>query len=133
MSLANNHAYDYGNEALLDTFDTLESAGIPYVGAGRNLDEALKPVYLIANDMKIAVVSATQIERNANPDTKEATAASAGVLRCLDPSALLRVIAEAKENSDFVILYIHWGTESQEDIDWLQEADQRRMHVRGWT
>ena len=121
VSLANNHAYDYGNDALLDTFDTLESAGIPYVGAGRNLDEALKPVYFIANDMKIAVVSATQIERNANPDTKEATAMSAGVLRCLDPSALLRVIAEAKENSDFVILYIHWGTESQEEIDWLQE------------
>lgn len=121
VSLANNHAYDYGNEALLDTFDTLEVAEIPYVGAGRNLEEALKPVYLIANDMKIAVVSATQIERNANPDTKEATAASAGVLRCLDPSALLRVIAEAKQNSDFVILYIHWGTESQEEIDWLQE------------
>lgn len=121
VSLANNHAYDYGNDALLDTFDTLEAADIPYVGAGRNLDEALKPVYLIANDMKIAVVSATQIERNANPDTKEATAASAGVLRCLDSSALLRVIADAKENSDFVILYIHWGTESQEEIDWLQE------------
>lgn len=121
VSLANNHAYDYGNEALLDTFDTLEAAQVPYVGAGRNLEEALKPVYLIANDMKIAVVSATQIERNATPDTKEATATSAGVLRCLDPSALLRVIAEAKENSDFVILYIHWGTESQEEIDWLQE------------
>ena len=121
VSLANNHAYDYGNEALLDTFDTLEAVDMPYVGAGRNLEEALKPGYLIANGMKIAVVSATQIERNANPDTKEATATSAGVLRCLDPSALLRVIAEAKENSDFVILYIHWGTESQEAIDWLQE------------
>lgn len=121
VSLANNHAYDYGNEALLDTFDTLEAADIPYVGAGRNLDEALKPVYIIANDMKIAVVSATQIERNANPDTKEATASSAGVLRCLDPSALLRVIEEAKADSDFVILYIHWGTESQEELDWLQE------------
>ncbi len=121
VSLANNHAYDYGNEALLDTFDTLEAAEVPYVGAGRNLEEALKPVYLIANGMKIAVVSATQIERNANPDTKEATASSAGVLRCLDPSALLRVIAEAKENSDFVILYVHWGTESQEATDWLQD------------
>lgn len=121
VSLANNHAYDYGNEALLDTFDTLETIGIPYVGAGRNLDEALKPVYLIANGMKIAVVSGTQIERNANPDTKEATATSAGVLRCLDPSALLRVIAEAEANSDFVILYIHWGTESQKETDWLQE------------
>lgn len=121
VSLANNHAYDFGEEALLDTFTTLENAGIPYVGAGRNIEEARKPVYFIANGIKIAVVSATQIERNAVPDTKEATTASAGVLRCMDPAALLEVIAEAKENSDFVILYIHWGTESQAQTDWLQD------------
>ncbi|MDE7476706.1 MAG: CapA family protein [Lachnospiraceae bacterium] len=121
VSLANNHAYDFGEDALLDTFTTLENAGIPYVGAGRNIDEARKPTYLIANGIKIAVVSATQIERNAVPDTKEATMTNAGVLRCMDPSALLEVIAEAKANSDFVILYIHWGTESQEKTDWLQD------------
>lgn len=121
VSLANNHAYDYGETALMDTFTTLENANIPYVGAGRNIDEAKKPLYLIANGIKIAIVSATQIERNATPDTKEATATSAGVLRCMDPSALLEVIAEAKANSDFVVLYIHWGTESQEQTDWLQD------------
>lgn len=121
VSLANNHAYDYGEDALLDTFTTLENAGIPYVGAGRNIEEARKPVYFIANGMKIAVVSATQIERNAVPDTKEATTTNAGVLRCMDPTALLEVIAEAEANSDFVILYIHWGTESQAETDWLQD------------
>ena len=121
VSLANNHAYDYGETALMDTFTTLENAQIPYVGAGRNIDEAKKPLYLIANGIKIGIVSATQIERNATPDTKEATATNAGVLRCMDPSALLEVIAEAKANSDFVILYIHWGTESQEQTDWLQD------------
>jgi len=61
VSLANNHAYDFGKEALLDTFTTLETAGIPYVGAGRDLNEAKKPVYFIANGMKIGIVSATQI------------------------------------------------------------------------
>lgn len=121
VSLANNHAYDYGETALMDTFTTLENANIPYVGAGRNIDQAKKPLYLIANGIKIGIVSATQIERNATPDTKEATATSAGVLRCMDPSALLEVITEAKANSDFVILYIHWGTESQEQTDWLQD------------
>ncbi len=121
VSLANNHAYDHGEEALLDTFAVLENADIPYVGAGRNLDEAKKPVYFIANGMKIAVVSATQIERNSTPDTKEATSTNAGVLRCMDPTTLLSVIAEAKQNSDFVILYIHWGTESHEEIDRYQE------------
>jgi poly-gamma-glutamate synthesis protein (capsule biosynthesis protein) len=121
VSLANNHAFDYGEDALLDTFDTLETAGIPYVGAGRNIDEAMKPVYFVANGIKIAVVSATQIERNSTPDTKEATQTSAGVLRCMDETKLLAVIDEAKANSDFVILYIHWGTESVEDTDWLQD------------
>ena len=120
VSLANNHAYDYGEAALQDTFTTLENAGIPYVGAGKNIDEAKKPLYLIANGIKIGIVSATQIERNATPDTKEATATSAGVLRCMDPSALLEVIADAKANSDFVILYVHWGTESQETTDRFQ-------------
>ena len=121
VSVANNHIYDYGEISLLDTLDTLEQAEIPYVGAGRNLQEAMTPVYYIANGMKIAFVSATQSERNSVPDTKEATQDSAGVLRCMNPDNLLLVIEEAKKNSDYVILYIHWGTESQEAIDWLQE------------
>ena len=121
VSVANNHIYDYGEVSLLDTLDTLEQAEIPYIGAGRNLQEAMTPVYYIANGMKIAFVSATQIERNGTPDTKEATQDSAGVLRCMNPDNLLLTIEEAKKNSDYVILYIHWGTESQEAIDWMQE------------
>ena len=121
VSLANNHSFDFGEISLLDTLETLNNADIPYVGAGANLEEAIKPVYFVANGMKIAIVSATQIERTSTPDTKEATQNRAGVLRCMDATRLLSVIAEAKENSDFVILYIHWGTESQEEIDWLQE------------
>ncbi len=112
VSLANNHAYDHGPDALLDTFDTLDSAGIPYVGAGHNIEEAMKPVYFIAGGMKIAFVSATQIERSLPPDTKEATETDPGVLRTLDPTRFLDVIRTAKENSDFVIAYVHWGSEN---------------------
>ena len=73
VSLANNHAYDYGETAFLDTMETLENAGITYVGAGRNLQEARRPVYYIINNMKIAIVAATQIEKLDHPDTKGAT------------------------------------------------------------
>lgn len=121
VSVANNHIYDYGEVSLLDTLDTLKSAGIAYTGAGENLEEAMKPIYLIANGMKIGIISATQIERNGTPDTKEATQTNAGVLRCMDAANLLQVIAQMKERCDYIILYIHWGTESQEQIDWLQE------------
>lgn len=118
--LANNHIYDFGEVGLLDTLDTLGNAGIPQVGAGRNLEEASAPLYFIVNDMKIAVVAATQIERLDNPDTKGATENSAGVFRCWNPDKLYQIVAEAKENSDFVIVYIHWGTENQAELDWAQ-------------
>ena len=121
VSLANNHAYDYGEEALLDTLQTLQNAQIPYVGAGVNIEEASKPVYFDINDMKIAFISATQIERLDNPDTKGATTTSPGVFRCLNGEKLLQTVKEAKEESDFVIVYVHWGTENEEETDWLQE------------
>ncbi len=40
VTLANNHAVDYGTEALLDTFDYLRAAGIAWAGAGENAEEA---------------------------------------------------------------------------------------------
>lgn len=120
VSIANNHVYDYGEESLLDTLTTLEEAAMPYVGAGRNIEEAIKPVYFIANDYKIAYVSATQIEQGDYPDTKGAGENSAGVLRCWNPEMLYEVVADAKANSDFVVVYIHWGTELSETLHWAQ-------------
>ncbi len=122
VSLANNHAYDYGEVSLLDTLDTLDGAGIARVGAGRNLKEAMQPVYYVANNYKIAIVSATQMERFQVPDTKGATENGAGVFRCMDEENLIKALGEAKLESDYVILYIHWGTENQEEIDWWQET-----------
>lgn len=120
VSLANNHSYDYGEISLLDTLDTLEGAAIPYVGAGRNIVEAVKPVYFIANDYKIAFVSATQIEQGDYPDTKGAGENSAGVFRCWNDDRVCDVVREAKEQSDFVIAYIHWGTEMTDELHWAQ-------------
>lgn len=129
--LANNHIYDFGETGLFDTLDTLTAAEIPSVGAGRNLEEASAPLYFIVNDMKIAIVAATQIERLENPDTRGATENSAGVFRCLNPEKLYEVVASAKANSDFVIVYIHWGTENQTEIDWAQIDQAPRIAEAG--
>ncbi|MCM1251195.1 MAG: CapA family protein [Clostridium sp.] len=131
VSLANNHTYDYGEQALLDTLQTLKDAGMPYVGAGTNLEEAAAPVYFIINDIKIAFISATQIERLDNPDTKGATEISPGVFRCWNAEKLLQVIAAAKAESDFVVVYVHWGTENQEETDWAQNKQAPEMVEAG--
>ncbi|MCM1173581.1 MAG: CapA family protein [Blautia sp.] len=131
VSLANNHAYDYGEQALLDTMQILREEGIPYVGAGGNIEEASAPVCFIVNDIRIAFVSATQIERLDNPDTKGATGTSPGVFRCLNGERLMQTVAAAKEENDFVIVYIHWGTENQEETDWAQEKQAPELAAAG--
>lgn len=110
VGLANNHVYDYGKIGLLDTLDNLEKLEMPVIGAGKNIKEASSPVYFIANGKKIAIVAATQIERSTRY-TKEATEDAPGVLKTLHPDKYLQVIAQAKKNADYVICFVHWGTE----------------------
>lgn len=131
VSLANNHAYDYGEISMLDTLEVLNLLQMPYVGAGRNLEEAEDAVYFLANDMIIGYLSATQIERNDNPDTKAATETSAGVFRALNPKRLEERIAEAKQHCDYLVVYIHWGTESVNQPDWLQMETAPKLAAAG--
>ena len=63
VTLANNHTWDFGEQGFLDTLATLEETGIPYIGGGRNLAEAMRPKVFEAGGMKIAVLNATEIER----------------------------------------------------------------------
>lgn len=131
VSLANNHAYDYGEISMLDTLEVLDLLQMPYVGAGRNLAEAEDAVYFLANDMIIGYLSATQIERNEPPDTKAATETSAGVFRALNPKRLEERIAEAKQHCDYLVVYIHWGTESVNQPDWLQMETAPKLAAAG--
>ena len=112
VSVANNHVFDYGATGLNSTLETLEEYKIPYVGAGRNLEEASKIVYFVINGKKIAYTAATQIERTYNY-TKEATANTPGVLKTLNADKYVKVIKEAKKNADYVIAFVHWGTEGK--------------------
>ncbi|MCL2717199.1 MAG: CapA family protein [Lachnospiraceae bacterium] len=131
VSLANNHTFDYGEISLLDTLDTLEAYGVPYVGAGRNIEEAAAPVYFIISDIKIAFIAATQIERFHNPDTRGATETLPGVFRFLNNERLLYTIAEARENSDFVVVFLHWGSERATEPDWSQLEQSLKIAAAG--
>jgi poly-gamma-glutamate synthesis protein (capsule biosynthesis protein) len=43
VTLANNHALDYGLDAFLDTLAYLREAGIAYAGAGQDIEQARQP------------------------------------------------------------------------------------------
>ncbi len=120
VSLANNHTFDFGEEAFNDTLTTLQNYGMPFAGAGNNLQEAAAPVYFISEDIKFAVICATQIERLDNPRTRGATETESGVFRCWNGANLISAVEAAKEQADFVIVFVHWGTELMEETDWAE-------------
>lgn len=118
LTLANNHVYDYGKEAFYDMLDSLNEYKIPYIGAGKNIDEAKEPYYFILNGYKIAFINATRAEKNIK--TPEATETEGGVFRCYDPEPLKKVISETKKNSDYIILLVHWGSEDSHELEDVQ-------------
>lgn len=118
VKLANNHAYDYGEQAMLDTMDTLKGAGIQYIGAGSNLKEAMTPVYVELDGKTVAFVAASRAEKNIK--TPQATETTAGILRCYETKFFIETIKEAKENADFVLAYVHWGTEYSYELEDVQ-------------
>lgn len=122
VSLANNHTCDYGEVGLLETMDTLKEKGIVYSGAGRNLDEASAVQYFVTGGRKIAFVSATEIERFYH-FTKKAGENTPGVLKTQQEETVFAEIAEARANSDYVIMFVHWGAEGKIK----QDDDQRAL------
>ncbi len=105
-SQANNHAYDWGPEALLDTLERLRAAGIMPAGAGQNILAAHYPLLVRVGALRIAFLAYVNI------DPKEATAAvdRPGVA-WLDPAQALTDIRFARPLADLVIVCPHWGVE----------------------
>lgn len=114
VALANNHIYDFGGDAFTDTINTLTSNGITHFGGGNNIDEAKRPVYYIINGIKIGFVGATRAEKIHY--TPGATSNSSGVLLTYDDTEYLNVIRNAKKYCDYLVAYVHWGTEDSHTV-----------------
>jgi poly-gamma-glutamate synthesis protein (capsule biosynthesis protein) len=110
LSLANNHTGNFGTKGLEQTFKYLNEAGIKYVGAGENANEANAPIIIESNGLKFAFLAYTDIDFT--PAEYGATDESAGVA-FMDKEKMATAIIEAKKQADFVIVSMHAGNEYQ--------------------
>ena len=125
VTLANNHALDYGRDAMLDTIDTLDRAGIRHVGAGKNLAEARKPAIVELNGRTFAFIGATRVYPEAD---WAAGTDSAGMFSAYDGGAqLAEEVKAAKQQADYVIAYVHWGIEREEMPNEVQKSIAHRL------
>ena len=125
VSLANNHTYDYGYESFVDTISTLRNAGITYVGAGMTASEANAPVTMLMNGYKIAYIACSGVEDPIK--TPVATETSCGIMGSYDNGEAVRIaVEEARAESDYVIVYPHWGFENTTQLTSAQNSNSRK-------
>lgn len=104
VTLGNNHAKDYGPTALLDTFEHLRRAGVRWVGAGANTEEASQPIWIEEKGIRVAVVSFTAVVPKGFPAGK-------GTPGVATPDHVIPRLPENRRRADVVIAVPHWGTE----------------------
>ena len=108
VSLANNHVLDYGTKALGETLDNLDQYGITRTGAGRNVQEAFKPVIQERNGLKIGVLSFSRVVPYPN---WVAGANQPGVANGWDNKVVLETIKKVDPQVDVLVVAMHWGIE----------------------
>jgi poly-gamma-glutamate capsule biosynthesis protein CapA/YwtB (metallophosphatase superfamily) len=130
VSLASNHAMDWGPHAMLDTIDVLRQRGINVVGAGRNIGEARTPAVMEINGVRVAFLAYCSILNEgywAGPTRPgvaplrvhtyyETFEYQPGIPPKVvtvpyeeDMRALLDDIHKAKQVADVLVLSLHWG------------------------
>ena len=118
VSLGNEHAADFGQDALKENLELLKNAKIAAVGAGADANQAKQPVYLIVNGIKIGFTAASGVE-----DTFDLAAGEgkAGIQEYTDTKQYEDVIREAAANCDYLIVYDHEGKGDTNNVEAYQK------------
>lgn len=104
VALANNHVFDFGIEGLKDTMESLDRAGLPYMGVGENDTDSRKPYIIESEGKKIGFINVCEHEYSyALPDRIGANP--------YDPYLTMQDIRELKKRTDFLIVLYHGGKE----------------------
>jgi poly-gamma-glutamate capsule biosynthesis protein CapA/YwtB (metallophosphatase superfamily) len=115
LSLANNHAWDYGTSGVLSAIAEVEARGFTHSGSGVDVSEATAPSYRQVGRFTVSLVSAASV--NTSQDAR-ATATRAG-LNMLQPGDTadwdrnLSSIRVARAESDVVVAYQHFQTDAE--------------------
>ena len=130
VSVASNHAMDWGADALLDTMELLRGKGIKTIGAGRNLAEAREPAIVERDGVRVAFLAYCSVLREGYAARRdkpgvaplrvhtyyEAAEYQAGMPPHVvtypyeeDLEGLVEDVKAARARADVVVVSLHWG------------------------
>lgn len=112
VSTANNHAGDYGPDALFEQNKLLDAIGVAHAGSGMTRSDACAPIYLDAGSgLRVAFFSAdaTEPQFAATPDGPGTCHLAIDDLDSWS-AAFADAIAEARGQAHAVLVSVHWGS-----------------------
>jgi poly-gamma-glutamate capsule biosynthesis protein CapA/YwtB (metallophosphatase superfamily) len=128
--LANNHALDFGVEALADTLEHLRAGGIVPVGAGAEVDSARRGVVVPAGRLRLGVLALSD-----HPVEYEAGRGRPGVahadLRRALPTWVTTEVRRLRSEADVVLAFPHWGSNMSASPARWQVARARELLTAG--
>lgn len=104
VTLANNHIVDYGKQGYLDTCETLEKAGINFLGAGEDINSISEYITIQAGEKKVVIYAVA--ETMFNVPTEDFPG-----VNLYDEYRVCKMIEELKGRCDCLIVLYHGGTE----------------------
>jgi poly-gamma-glutamate capsule biosynthesis protein CapA/YwtB (metallophosphatase superfamily) len=118
---ANNHGEDCGLAGLRQSLAIARAAHYPVIGIGDNAAQAFRPYRPVVDGQRIAIFAATQVLDADLASAWTATADQPGLASAYQQSELVAAVRAARRNSDTIVVYLHWGTETQQCPNALQE------------
>ena len=106
--LANNHALDFGPDALLDTRAVVERAGLRAIGAGGDVEQARAAVVFERRGMRIGVLAVTDHPEQFAAGPGRPGVAFANLYREV-PAWLTDAVRALRERTDVTLVSAHWG------------------------
>jgi hypothetical protein len=118
VSLANNHAADFGSEALLDSIARLRAGNVSAVGAGATDDLAHAPHFFTTRTGIVgAIIALNDIDGQSEGVFVGSTRNRKGIAAALN---------EARARASFVLAFVHWGDEN------TNKVSERQRELARW-
>ena len=111
---ANNHGEDCGRPGLAQSLAIAKAAHFPIVGIGEDAAQAFTPYRTTVNGQRIAIFGATEVLDTNLITSWTATATQPGLASAYQEGELVAAVQQARRDSDTVVVFLHWGTETQE-------------------
>lgn len=157
-TIANNHAVDYGIDGLVDTAMHLQTAGIDVIGAGPDLESAARPIFMERDGRRVGIIAFSCLTPTGMTASSE-RAGIAGLrietgydidpwyqmeepgdpsvirirtrVRDDDLADAVRRVKKAKDLCDILIVSLHWGFGSGEELAEYQRPLAERLIEAG--